>query len=241
MNRLVFHKKFVPITKTREVTVNLNSITDLYSYIDNFFPVLSTQLKTHKKVKCIFLIDGKSHIPQSWILQDKILDKNCDIYIVPSIYGGDATMGASIAAGIAKIDFTQLLVQSIVGTAIGVGLSLIIRALMPKPKRANEEAVDRRENDIFGSIVNTVDSGTAIALNYGMVRIGGQIISSDVEVLTDQRGSIQEETTIVDTTGTFNPAGDGGSGSGSGSDFGKDTSLGGNDLNTSDNTSDTVA
>ena len=35
----------------------------------------------------------------------------------------------------------------------------------------------RTENNIFGSLQNTTEPGTAIALNYGLMRVGGQFLS----------------------------------------------------------------
>lgn len=171
------------MTKTREIKVSLESVTDLHTYIDTFFPKLASHLKTQKNIKYSFLIDGKSLLPNSWIFQNKIVDTSCDIYVVPTIAGGTADM----ASAFTNIDFTKLLFQVAVGTAISIGISFIVRALLPKPKKPNEEAVDRKENDIFGSIVNTSDTNTILALNYGMIRIGGQTISSDLETVTDQR------------------------------------------------------
>jgi hypothetical protein len=171
------------MTKTREIKVSLESVTDLHTYIDTFFPKLASHLKTQKNIKYSFLIDGKSLLPNSWIFQNKIVDTSCDIYVVPTIAGGTADM----ASAFTNIDFTKLLFQVAVGTAINIGISFIVRALLPKPKKPNEEAVDRKENDIFGSIVNTSDTNTILALNYGMIRIGGQTISSDLETVTDQR------------------------------------------------------
>lgn len=212
------------MTKTREIKVSLESVTDLHTYIDTFFPKLASHLKTQKNIKYSFLIDGKSLLPNSWIFQNKIVDTSCDIYVVPTIAGGTADM----ASAFTNIDFTKLLIQVAVGTAISIGISFIVRALLPKPKKPNEEAIDRKENDIFGSIVNTSDTNTIVALNYGMIRIGGQTISSDLETVTDQRvPDPVTEPTAEEGSGEL--GGNGGDNIGI-SQFGPVTALGLNDI-----------
>ena len=69
-------------------------------------------------------------------------------------------------------------VQSILGN---LALSLITSLFTSRPKgRSVEVAKDsgtRSENNIFGSLQNTTEPGTPIALNYGFMRVGGQFLS----------------------------------------------------------------
>ena len=69
-------------------------------------------------------------------------------------------------------------VQSIIGN---LALSLITSLFTSRPKgRSVEVAKDsgtRNENNIFGSLQNTTEPGTPIALNYGLMRVGGQFLS----------------------------------------------------------------
>lgn len=210
------------MSKTRSVSVDIDTISDLYSYLNNVFPNLSTHLKNHKMIKCSFLINGKEELPVRWRLQDKIFDKNCDIYVVPVISGGGEVAISRLSD---PSWWSSKIVEAAAGLAISMALSLVIRALMP-PVKAQQEAPDR-ENDIFGSIVNTTDTSTSVALNYGMLRIGGQVISSDLETLTDQRGvdSTTSDTTIEQETSS----GDGGDNIGI-SEFGPVTTFGLNDI-----------
>lgn len=69
-------------------------------------------------------------------------------------------------------------VRSIIGN---LALSLITSLFTSRPKgRSVEVAKDsgtRNENNIFGSLQNTTEPGTPIALNYGLMRVGGQFLS----------------------------------------------------------------
>jgi predicted phage tail protein len=50
---------------------------------------------------------------------------------------------------------------------------------MPKTKTAESS----RDNDMFGSLVNTTSSGIPIPINYGLVRVAGQLISGYVKTI----------------------------------------------------------
>ena len=78
--------------------------------------------------------------------------------------GAGAGAGAGIFAG--KIGgFLQNLV-------VNLGLALLSSLFATKPSEDNA-----RQNDMFGSLTNSTNSGTPVGLNYGMVRVGGQMIS----------------------------------------------------------------
>lgn len=75
--------------------------------------------------------------------------------------GGLATLGGIFKA-------SPFLAQ-IVGN---VGLALLSSLFMSNPKQETT-----RENNMFGSLTNTIESGTPIPLNYGCVRVAGQLVS----------------------------------------------------------------
>ena len=72
----------------------------------------------------------------------------------------------------------------------GIGVSLTMGGLSQlftkTPKAARMEnkfdGEARRENDMFGALQNTTDSGTPIPLVYGNMRIAGQLISGYLDV-----------------------------------------------------------
>lgn len=195
-NKLTFHKYFTPATQVKEVEVAIDTLTDLHLYLVTFFPKFLSEINSQQTVKYDILVNGKP-IPQSWQLQNKILDKSATIYIVPSIRGGTD----SFFQAVQTFDVSKFLLQATIATSINFALSFVIQAILPKPKK--QENQDRQDNDMFGSILNTIDSGVAIPLNYGLIRVGGQIVSSDIEVLTQQRtDDPQQEETISEVVNT---------------------------------------
>ena len=134
------------------------------------------------------------------------------IYIVPTIVGGGGKRGAlALIAVAAFIIFLPAILGSLgvagvtsAGAAAGsaaavgaipmfgttlaaitsnVGLTLAMMGItmlfMPKQQKAETS----RDNDMFGSLVNTTNSGTPIPINYGLVRIAGQLVSGYVKTI----------------------------------------------------------
>lgn len=184
MNTLIFHKNFLPMTGVRFAQVSISSVSDIQAYLELNFPKLSNHIKTNKTVKCAYILNGISMLPKHWVLHNKIYDTNATIYIVPSIQGGDAVTSA--LASVTSQGISEFITKAVIGFTINVALSYVIQALMPKVKKTNEYQ-DRIDNDMFGGIQNTQDPSIPVALNYGMVRLGGQLISAEIETITDQK------------------------------------------------------
>jgi predicted phage tail protein len=49
---------------------------------------------------------------------------------------------------------------------------------------------DRRNNDAFDSQINTIHPNQSISLNYGMLRVAGQIISADVNSISHEKTDV---------------------------------------------------
>jgi predicted phage tail protein len=90
-----------------------------------------------------------------------------------AISGGIGSIGGagSFAAGIAAVKASPFLTNLVVN----VGLSLLSSLFASDPK---EE--ETRQNDMFGSLTNSTDSGTPVALNYGLMRVAGQMVNGYV-------------------------------------------------------------
>ena len=62
-----------------------------------------------------------------------------------------------------------------------LALSFIQSLFVSRPKgkdvEVSKDSGSRQENNMFGSLQNTTQSGTPIALNYGNMRVGGQFLS----------------------------------------------------------------
>jgi predicted phage tail protein len=82
--------------------------------------------------------------------------------------------------------------------ATNIGLALVSALFAPKAKQAEST----RENDAFGSLVNSTNSGTPVALHYGLVRVAGQLISgyiSTVKHAKNEQVNVYGEITQVNS------------------------------------------
>ena len=66
-----------------------------------------------------------------------------------------------------------------------MGVSMLLM-----PKAGSGAAESSRDNDAFGSLVNTTTSGMPIALNYGLVRVAGQLVSGYVKTMESDKDDI---------------------------------------------------
>lgn len=132
------------------------------------------------------------------------------IYIVPAIVGGGGKRGAlaliavaalmiafpfiapqvagtvlwgapavAATATTAAVAATTMTLGTLVST-IGLNLALMGVTMLLAPK-TNTSSESSRDNNAFGGLTNTTASGTPIPLNYGLVRVAGQLISGYVE------------------------------------------------------------
>lgn len=86
--------------------------------------------------------------------------------------GGAAGAAGAGAAGAGGIFGTGAVGGFFKNLLANLALSVLSSLFSNKPK---EEQT--RQNDMFGSLTNSTASGVPIALNYGMVRVAGQLIS----------------------------------------------------------------
>jgi len=65
-----------------------------------------------------------------------------------------------------------------------LAMSFVSKMFTKKPKNDVQEESAVRENGMFGSLKNSTQSGTPIALHYGLVRVSGHLLSGylDTEV-----------------------------------------------------------
>ena len=50
-----------------------------------------------------------------------------------------------------------------------------------KPKNDVQEESTTRQNGMFGSLKNSTQSGTSIALHYGLMRVSGHLLSGYID------------------------------------------------------------
>ena len=72
--------------------------------------------------------------------------------------------------------------RSILGN---LAMNMITSLFTKKPKKM-ETDTSTRENGMFGNLTNTLESGTPIALQYGLVRVAGQMLSGYID--SDEHG-----------------------------------------------------
>jgi predicted phage tail protein len=90
-----------------------------------------------------------------------------------AVAGGIGSIGmGGFGAGLAALKGSPFLMNMVTN----IGLALLSSIFASKPKE--DEA---RQNDMFGSLTNSTDSGTPIPLNYGMVRVAGQLINGYIQ------------------------------------------------------------
>ena len=112
------------------------------------------------------------------------------IYFLPAILASaglagvagatGATLGTAAAVGAIPILGGLTTLGAVTGT-VGLNLALmgVSMLFMPKTKTAETS----RDNDMFGSLVNTTSSGISIPINYGLGRVAGQLISGYVKTI----------------------------------------------------------
>ena len=65
--------------------------------------------------------------------------------------------------------------------AVNAGLALVTSLFTQKPEALTSKDQQVRQNNMFGSLQNTIDSGVSIPLVYGMHRVAGQFISGYID------------------------------------------------------------
>lgn len=103
-----------------------------------------------------------------------------------SFLGGYGALGTSAASvfGMAAPKVVPGMALSI-GQSIGInaGLALVTSLFTERPNDIKQTDQNIRSNDMFGSLQNTIDSGVAIPLIYGMHRATGQLISGYLDTV----------------------------------------------------------
>lgn len=187
-----------------DLKADLNHYADVIEYIYSLHPDFLTYVKKQSQNELqetfTFLDKNLREISQDEMFMRKA-HENDVIYIVPAIVGGGGKRGIiallavaalmiafPLVAGMASMSGTALatfagssalLGTTTAGALIGtIGLNLALMGvsmlLAPKP---NTSAETSRDNDAFGGLTNTTSSGVPIPLNYGLVRVAGQLVS----------------------------------------------------------------
>ena len=124
-------------------------------------------------------------------------------FAAPAIIGA---MGSGAAAGAAAVEGGAVASASVQGGLTGGGglmsafakmpslarsflgnmaMNLVTSIFTKKPKKMETDQ-STRQNGMFGNLTNTMESGTPIPLQYGLVRVAGQMLSGYID--SDQHG-----------------------------------------------------
>lgn len=213
------HSSLLKFFTEPELQVDINSYIDILYYFHAMQPSFINYLleqKNNNLEEGITYLDHKlREITPDELYIRKAKDGDI-IYIVPAIMGGGGKRGGLLAAvaAIAFIWFMPAIAGTLGGTTVAggatnaavgaskvgllakgsflsnlviqVGLAVLARLFMPKTK---DEST--RENDAFGSLTNSTTSGTPIALNYGMVRVAGQMLSGYIKTVDESSSSVK--------------------------------------------------
>lgn len=190
------------------ICISLNKYSDLLDYLVAMQPKFMLYTKEiiaeGMQESFIFLDENLREITAD-DLKIKRFTKDTTIHIVPTIYGGGGKRGGLLAilASVALFAFAGPLATALsptLGVKAGViqakitslALSLAINGvaslLMKTPSGPKTDEGNRIENNMFSSLRNTIDSGTFIAINYGQVRVGGQLVSGYIKTLNHDKG-----------------------------------------------------
>lgn len=89
-----------------------------------------------------------------------------------SAVGAAGTTGTAASAGLGISGATL---------AVNAGLALVTSLFTQKPEALTSKDQQVRQNNMFGSLQNTIDSGVSIPLVYGSHRVAGQFISGYID------------------------------------------------------------
>lgn len=148
-----------------------------------------------KKVKSILLlIDGEIVAYNSYI--DEKIKKATKIELIPIFsfsFVGTTLIFTSIAATTFAQGLGIFLVNTLVFTALSVGISFVISKLL-SPKQADQV---KTASYIFGNKENSAERNSPIPLNYGRLRIGSNIISSIIINQDIDSGDVSSKTPTI--------------------------------------------
>ncbi len=102
----------------------------------------------------------------------------------PAATTGLAATGSAAAGGgiLSSLAGMPSFARSILGN---LAMNLITSLFTKKPKKM-ETDTSTRQNGMFGNLTNTMESGVPIPLQYGLIRVAGQMLSGYID--SDEHG-----------------------------------------------------
>lgn len=212
------HSVFKPYFKSLDLKADLATYYDVWNYINAMHPRFIQYIREQHQngiQEGFALLDKNLREITPEELKIRHCKEDDVIHIVPAIIGEGGKRGifillaaaalviavpalagagafgpglAKAAAGATGIigKFTAVLKASpfLSNLVTNIGLALISSLFSSRPRQGEET----RQNDLFGSLVNSTSSGTPIALHYGQVRAAGQFISGFLLTVPHSKG-----------------------------------------------------
>jgi predicted phage tail protein len=182
----ILGKKFGSLFK-----INVSNGMSAINAVDaNRCGFINELFKLNKKNINYCMICDSEYINDSNQLLEKRNIKN--IYIIPVIVGsgGFIAAGLGFAAGSVGFAVTSFLVNTIISTAISLGVSFLMNSI-------NKQATPPQQNIsvggatsiieakgrsyVFSNNVNAAEQGSAIPVGYGKMKVSSQILSASVK------------------------------------------------------------
>ena len=202
LTKIKIHSAFKNIFSQSEYTADLTRYGDLPFYLGSMHPKFRNYANSIHTGECqegYSLLDKTLTVVEEEDLYIKKIKQDDVFYVVPAIVGGGgkrtttllavaalgvATGGFGLAAGgaggAAAGGFSFGSFASTLGVNIGLAL---VTSLFTKREKIKETDQNIRQNDMFGGLQNTTNSGTPIPLIYGMHRVAGQLISGYLDTV----------------------------------------------------------
>ena len=194
---LKFHKTLIKYTDVAEVTLHVDNYMQLISALSANFPKLRkviSQIKNQSIEDNFGLIDLKEkRLLKSLDYQKKKIVSD-ELYLTPLVAGSKNGGNLQIILGAALIAVGVVISPTSPDAAayfINAGVSLILSgvitniAAMMEPDGPTDAST--RGNDAFGSLQNTLNTGTPIPLVYGRHRVAGHFLSGEIRTILTTR------------------------------------------------------
>ena len=202
LTTIKIHSAYKNIFSQSEYTADLTRYGDLPFYLGSMHPKFRNYANSIHTGDCqegYTLLDKTLTVVEEGDLYIKKIKQDDVFYVVPAIVGGGgkrtttllavaalgvATGGFGLAAGGAGGAAAGAFSFGSFASTLGVNIGLaLVTSLFTKREKIKETDQNIRQNDMFGGLQNTVNSGTPIPLIYGMHRVAGQLISGYLDTV----------------------------------------------------------
>jgi len=220
------HSSLQPYFIGESINIYLNSYKELLDYLlvmQPKFMLYTKQLMSEGIQESFVFLDEALNELSSDDLFIKRFNRDTVVHIVPIVMGGGGKRGGFLAllASAALFFFAGPIgaaVQSTLPTAfiqagvtgasvvsqLATGLAIAgLSALLMRSPVSKDSEKNRVENGMFSSLRNTVDSGTFVPINYGQVRVAGQLITGYIKTVNHPKGFNVKVSDVIGFNNTY--------------------------------------